>query len=108
MRHYVAPVTGGIADGDEHRDVSTASFSERLVGPWPPVDGVIGVLAQVGARLVWSRLGRARLHPTVGLCSLPVPIDRARRQAWLSAVAKYYVKEAATSSDVFVSERLRS
>lgn len=102
-------MTGGITDGDEDRDISTASFSERLDGPWPPVDGVTGVLEKVGARLVLEpvRGGHGYTLP-MGLCSLPVPIDRARRQAWLSSVAKYYVKEAATSSDVFVSERLRS
>ena len=47
--HHMAPVTGGVPDRQEHRDIAPDGLGERLVAPRPPVDGVVGVLAQVGA-----------------------------------------------------------
>ena len=47
--HHVAPVAGRVPDRQEHRDVAPDRLVERLVAPRPPVDGVVGVLAQVGA-----------------------------------------------------------
>jgi hypothetical protein len=50
--HHVAPVAGRIADREEDRLVGGAGCLERLVAPGVPVDRVVGVLAEVGARLV--------------------------------------------------------
>ena len=58
VRHDVAPVAGGVADRQQHRDVAPRRLDERLVRPLPPVDGVVGVLQQVRAR----RVGEAVRH----------------------------------------------
>lgn len=42
--HNVAPVTGGIADGQKDRFVLRFSFQEDFRGPWVPIHGVPGVL----------------------------------------------------------------
>ena len=52
VRHDVAPVTGRIADREQDRLVLGPRLLERLGAPRMPVDGVAGVLQQVGARLV--------------------------------------------------------
>ena len=49
--HDMAPVAGGVADGEEHRTVLGARERERLVAPGLPVDRVVGVLEEVGAGL---------------------------------------------------------
>ena len=50
--HHVAPVAGGVADREQDRLVLVAGARQRLVAPRVPVDGVAGVLEQVGAGLV--------------------------------------------------------
>ena len=50
--HHVAPVAGGITDGQEHRAVQLPGALEGLVPPGVPVDRVAGVLEQVGALFV--------------------------------------------------------
>ena len=50
--HHVAPVAGGVADGEQDRLVLGAGPLEGLVAPRVPVDGVVLVLLEVGARLV--------------------------------------------------------
>ena len=47
--HHVAPVAGGIADGEEDGLVFAASLVESLVAPGIPVDWIMGVLLKVGA-----------------------------------------------------------
>ena len=59
VRHHVAPVAGGVAHGQEDRAVGRVGDGERLVAPGVPVDGIVGVLAQVGARLA-RRVGSPR------------------------------------------------
>jgi hypothetical protein len=44
MRHHVAPVAGGIADGQQYRDAPPGRLRERLLAPRPPVDRVGGML----------------------------------------------------------------
>ena len=51
VRHDVAPVARRVADREEHRLVLGACLLERLVAPRVPVDGVVGVLAEIRARL---------------------------------------------------------
>ena len=57
--HHVAPVAGGVADRDEQRLVLCARARERDRPPGQPVDGVLGVLAQVGRGLARQRVGHA-------------------------------------------------
>ncbi len=67
--HHVAPVAGAVADREQDRHVPLARGRERLVAPRVPVDGVRGVLEEVGRGLVrepvhvsrhgsWSRSAR--------------------------------------------------
>ena len=64
VRHHVAPVAGRVADRQQDRDVPLARLGERLVRPLPPVDRIVGVLAQVRA----GRVGEP-VHPS----SVPHP-----------------------------------
>ncbi len=48
--HDVAPVAAGVADAQQHRHVAPPRLREGLLGPGPPVDGVVGVLEEVGGR----------------------------------------------------------
>ena len=70
VRHHVAPVARRVADRQEHGHVAFARERERLVAPRHPVDGVVGVLAEVRARLVGE--------PVLGHAST-VPGARCRR-----------------------------
>ena len=51
MRHDMAPVTGGVADREQHGPARPPRFLERFLPPGPPVDRVVGMLQQVGAGL---------------------------------------------------------
>ncbi len=51
LLHHVAPVAGGVAHGDEEEAALPAGALEGLGAPRVPVDGVVRVLLQVGARL---------------------------------------------------------
>ena len=50
--HDVAPVARRVADGQEDGPVLRAGAGERLVPPGVPVDRIVAVLEEVGARLV--------------------------------------------------------
>ncbi len=52
MGHDVAPVAGGVADGEQNRFVFPASPLQGFLAPRIPVHGVVGVLLKVRARLV--------------------------------------------------------
>jgi hypothetical protein len=61
--HHVAPVAGGVADGQEDGTVLASRPREGLLSPGVPVDRVVGVLKQV-----WARLAREpvrRRHPGI-------------------------------------------
>ena len=49
MGHHVAPVTGGIAHRQQDRLVLFLRRRQRVGSPAVPVDGIVGVLQQVGA-----------------------------------------------------------
>src|SRR5210317_1811419 len=49
MSHYVAPVTGRIADRQQDRFARCTGELEGLRAPWVPIDGIVGMLQQVGA-----------------------------------------------------------
>ena len=46
--HHMAPVTGGVADGEKDGLVLSLGLGKGLVGPGVPVDRVVGMLQQVG------------------------------------------------------------
>jgi len=48
----VAPVTGGIADGEEDGLIFAAGFFERFFTPGVPVDWIVGVLPEIGTFFV--------------------------------------------------------
>ena len=50
--HDVAPVAGGVADREHDGNVAPGGLGERLVAPGPPVDRVVRMLEQVGARRI--------------------------------------------------------
>ena len=64
--HDVAPVAGAVADGEEERAVELAGAGDGLLAPGIPIDGVVGVLAQVGAALLREAVGEARLCHRIG------------------------------------------
>ena len=63
--HDVAPVAGGVADGDEDGLILGRGAGEGLRPPRQPVHGVMGVLEQVGRRFVDElvRHGSSRRKP---------------------------------------------
>ncbi len=69
--HDVAPVAGGVADGEEDRLVFLARLGERLLAPGIPVDRVVGVLEEVrallGGEVVLLRGCRGRLPRIAGV-----------------------------------------
>ena len=61
VRHHEAPVTRGVADREQDRLVLLTCTRERLFSPRVPVDGVVGVLQEIRARLV-----RQAIHARLG------------------------------------------
>jgi hypothetical protein len=55
--HDVAPVTGGVANGEEERPVLPARALEGLLAPGVPVDRIELVLEEVRARLAREAVG---------------------------------------------------
>ena len=55
--HDVAPVAGRVADREQDRLVLRAGALERVIPPRVPVDGVVGVLEEVGAGLLGEPVG---------------------------------------------------
>src|SRR5674476_661721 len=45
--HDVAPVAGRISDTQEDRHITTFRIGKRLIAPFEPVDGIVGVLLEV-------------------------------------------------------------
>ena len=52
--HDVAPVAGGVADAEKNWFVFSFGFVESFLTPRIPVHGVVSVLEQVGAFLVYQ------------------------------------------------------
>lgn len=53
----MSPMASGIADGEEYGFVFGGGFGKGGVAPWHPVDGVVGVLEQVGGFFVDEGIG---------------------------------------------------
>ena len=51
------PVAGGVADGEEDRFLFAFGLFEGSVGPGHPMDGIVGVLLQVGGFFVDEGVG---------------------------------------------------
>jgi len=60
--HDVAPVTSGVSDREEDRDISVARPCESLVDPREPIDGVTRVLAEVWAGCIDESVHRRAQH----------------------------------------------
>src|SRR5438093_8843131 len=58
--HHMAPVASRITDGEKYRATEPLRGVERLVTPWIPVDGIVRVLEEVGARLEEESIGELR------------------------------------------------
>jgi hypothetical protein len=73
MRHYMAPMAGGIADREQDRFVLRLCFLERRGAPHPPVHGILGVLQEIGAcrlaKLVLAGCGH-EANSILGACLL--------------------------------------
>src|SRR5205823_3862304 len=67
----VAPVAGRVADGEEDGPAALLCERERLGAPGEPVDRVVRVLLEVGARL-----------PDEVVALAADLLDRARRGRW--------------------------
>ncbi len=52
MRHDMAPVAGGIADGEQDRLIFPPRLFQRLLVPGMPIHRVVRMLQQVGAGLL--------------------------------------------------------
>ena len=48
VRHHVAPVAGGVADRKQDRAVAALRLRQGFGAPRAPMDGIVGVLQQVG------------------------------------------------------------
>ena len=57
VRHHVAPVARRVADRQQDRLVLAPRARERLLAPRIPVDRIVGVLPQVGARGAGETIG---------------------------------------------------
>ena len=60
--HDVAPVAGGVSDAQEDGLILGSRLLHRLRSPGVPVDRIVGVLQQVGARLAGKMVGHAFPH----------------------------------------------
>jgi hypothetical protein len=72
--HDVAPVAAAVSDAQQHRLAAPACLLEGVGRPGPPVDGVVGVLEEVGRRLMGQSV-RHGVHPAAvpgGQCGSPV------------------------------------
>ncbi|MDF2689870.1 MAG: hypothetical protein K0Q80_2836, partial [Microvirga sp.] len=68
MRHYVTPMAGGIADGDQHRLVQTPRLGQGIRSPFPPMDRIV---------LVLQEIGRAGIREAIHRCVSQVAGSRA-------------------------------
>ncbi len=75
VRHDVAPVARGVADAQKNRFVLALRSLERFRSPRVPVDGVPGVLEEIGAGLV----GEAVRHGVFTLAAEPRMVAQYER-----------------------------
>src|SRR6185436_20037697 len=52
MGHHMAPMAGGIADRPQDRLVLGLGGGERRLAPWLPVNRIVLVLKEIGARFL--------------------------------------------------------
>ena len=56
MRHHMAPVTGGVADGEQDRAVARLRLGERFEAPGAPMHGIVRVLQQIRRGLIAEQI----------------------------------------------------
>ena len=59
----MAPVTGGVAHGNEYGQAPLTRLGEGLLTPLPPVDRIIGMLLEVGGCRQGEAVGHALSLP---------------------------------------------
>jgi hypothetical protein len=62
--HDVAPVAGGVADGEEYRLVFLTGLLEGIGAPGVPIHGIVRVLQQIGTLLLCQAIG---MHEYLGV-----------------------------------------
>ncbi len=63
MRHDMAPVAGGITDGKQNGPVELFRSIECIFAPRLPMHGILGMLAQIGARLFGEAVAVSEAFP---------------------------------------------
>ena len=79
VRHHVAPVAGGVADRKQDRLALVPGELQRFRSPRVPVDGILGVLLEIGGSLA----GESVRH--VGVVTLLIGDLRGRRRRGVPA-----------------------
>jgi hypothetical protein len=67
MGHDMTPMAGRVTDGQEDWLVFVPCFLQSLLSPGIPVNGIIGVLEQIGAGLVLKFVGHKKDLWLIGL-----------------------------------------
>ncbi|MPM56229.1 hypothetical protein SDC9_103031 [bioreactor metagenome] len=62
VRHHVAPVARGVADGEEYGFILAPRLFKRRVTPRVPVDGVVRVLQKIRRFFVYQAVGDFTCH----------------------------------------------
>ena len=81
VRHDVAPVAGGIADGEEDGLVLPVRLLKCLLPPGIPVHGVFRVLTQVGRFFVFQSIAHVRLRQNSLVVLYPAGIVLSRKNS---------------------------
>ena len=88
VRHHVAPVAGGVADGEQDRAVAPLGFGQSLRAPRAPMHRVPGVLQKIGRGLLRQgdcgrlpSLSRSRSRQPLQAASAAFSIALNRRES---------------------------
>ena len=57
--HHVAPVAGGVPDGEQNWCITALRLGERFGSPLPPIHRILRVLEQIGARCRGETIGHS-------------------------------------------------
>src|SRR5690348_15894776 len=78
--HHMAPVACAVANGEKDRLLFGFGFLERFLAPGEPINGIMGVLLEIG-----RSFERQTVHCD-RTATLPLPL-RMSASAWLASVA---------------------
>ena len=62
MRHDMAPVAGGVADGKQDRPSQFLGFGKGCRRPAAPMDRIVAVLPQIGTGFFGKQVSRGQGH----------------------------------------------